>query len=74
MKITNQYGAPDVFIKAIQDDPYDMGDADFSVTGLIQPPQIGRLRKEHEDKLSSDVRDEVWKLLVSGVHAVLEGY
>ena len=74
MKITNQYGAPDVFIKAIQGDPYDMGDADFSVTGLIQPPQIGRLRKEHEDKLSSDVRDEVWKLLGSGVHAVLEGY
>lgn len=74
MNLTNQYGAPDVFIKAIQADPYNKGDADFSVTGLIQPPQIARLRSEHEDKLTSDVRDEVWKLLGSGVHAVLEGH
>ena len=72
MNITNQYGAPEIFIKAIEGDPYDMGDADISVTGLIQPPQIARLRKEHEDKLSTDVSDEIFKLLGSGVHAVLE--
>ena len=74
MNLTNQYGAPDVFIKAIEADPYDKGEADFSVTGLLQPPQITRLWEEHEDKLTSDVRDEVWKLLGSGVHAVLEGH
>mgnify|MGYP003640761910 CR=1 FL=1 len=74
MKLTNQYGAPDVFIKAIEADPYDKGEADFSVTGLLQPPQITRLWKENEDLLTSDVRDEVWKLLGSGVHAVLEGH
>lgn len=74
MKLTNQYGAPDVFVRVIEADSYDMGDADFSVTGLIKPPQIARLFEEHEDKLTSDVRDEVWKLLGSGVHAVLEGH
>ena len=74
MNLTNQYGAPDVFIKAIQADPYDKGEADFSVTGLLQPPQITRLWKENEILLTSDVRDEVWKLLGSGVHAVLEGH
>ena len=31
MKITNEYGAPEIFIKAIEADPYDKGDADFSV-------------------------------------------
>tara|TARA_R110002020_G_C16217527_1_gene767424 strand:+ start:637 stop:1392 length:756 start_codon:yes stop_codon:yes gene_type:complete len=72
MKITNEYGAPEIFIKAIEADPYDKGDADFSVTGLIKPPQIARLFEEHEDKLSTDVRDEVFKLWGSGVHAVLE--
>ena len=72
MKITNQHGAPDAFIKAIESDPYDKGDADFSVTGLIVPPQIARLSQEHEDKLSTDVSDEIFKLIGSGVHAVLE--
>ena len=72
MKITNEYGAPEIFIKAIEADPYDKGDADISVTGLIKPPQIARLFEEHEDKLSTDVRDEVFKLWGSGVHAVLE--
>jgi len=72
MIITNEHGAPDVFVRAAENDMYSMGDADISVTGLIQPPQIARLRKEHEDKLSSDVRDELWKLLGTGVHSVLE--
>ena len=72
MIITNEHGAPDVFVRAAQNDSYSMGDADISVTGLIQPPQIARLRKKHEDKLSSDVSDEVWKLLGTGVHNVLE--
>lgn len=74
MRLTNKYGAPDVFISAIEADPYDKGEADFSVTGLLQPPQIARLWDEHEDKITSDVSDEVWKLLGSGVHAVLEGH
>jgi len=59
MIITNEHGAPDVFVRAAENDMYSMGDADISVTGLIQPPQIARLRKKHEDKLSSDVRDEL---------------
>ena len=46
MRLTNEYGAPDVFINVIEADPYDMGDADFSVTGLLQPPQLTRLRKD----------------------------
>lgn len=74
MKLTNRYGAPDVFIRAIEADPYDKGEADFSVTGLLQPPQITRLWEENEDLITSDVSEEMWKLLGSGVHAVLEGH
>jgi hypothetical protein len=72
MTLTNDYGAPDVFVRAAENDSYSMGDADFSVTGLIQPPQISRLRKKHRDDISSDVRDEIWKLVGRGVHAILE--
>ena len=74
MPLTNDFHAPDVFLKAIRGHPYSMGDAHFSVTGLIGPPQVGRLRKQHRNQIVSDVRDEVWKLLGSGVHAVLEGH
>ena len=74
MTLTNQYGAPDAFVRAMEDDSYSKGDADFSVTGLLQPPQIARLRAEHEDKLSADVRDRVWMLLGTSVHNTLEKY
>lgn len=72
MKYTNIYGLPSSIVNAITNDPYDKGSADFSATELLKPPQITHLYKIHEDKLSTDVSDEVWKLLGSGVHAILE--
>tara|TARA_R110000824_G_scaffold7001_2_gene32113 strand:+ start:14749 stop:15573 length:825 start_codon:yes stop_codon:yes gene_type:complete len=70
--LTNKYGAPDVFIRAVEGDPYSKGDADFSATELLKPPQIVRLYNEHGDKVVTDVRDEWWKLLGKGVHNILE--
>ena len=74
MNVTNQYGAPEQFVRAIQNDGYSKGEADFSATGLLRPPQISRLEAEHEDKLSTDVADRLFALLGTGVHAVLEGH
>ena len=74
MILTNEYGAPDAFVKAIEGDPYTKGGADFSATELLKPPQIVRLYKEHADTITTDVRDEWWKLLGKGVHSVLENY
>lgn len=72
MKLTNEFGAPESIIEAIQNDPYTKDGADFSVTELIKPPQIRRLWNKHEDEISIDVREEIWKLLGKGVHTVLE--
>ncbi len=72
MNLTNDYGAPEAIVNAIQKDPYTKDGADFSITELIKPPQIRRLWNEHEDKISVDVREEVWKLLGKGVHAAIE--
>ena len=72
MKRTNEYGIPLSIVAAVAADPYDRGDADYSVTELIKPPQIVRLWRAHEDEVVVDVRDEVWRLLGQGVHAVLE--
>ena len=74
MTLTNKYGAPEVFIRAIEGDPYSKGEADFSATELLKPPQIVRLYKEHGDTVCTDVRDEWWKLLGKGVHNVLEQF
>ena len=71
-KLTNEFGIPEVFLDAVRNDPYDKGEADFSATGLIKPPQVARLWEEHGHKISTDVRDEIWKLLGSGVHNILE--
>ena len=72
MKLTNNYGAPDSIVDAIREDPYTKDGADFSVTELIKPPQIRRLWQEHEDEISVDVREQIWKLLGTGVHAAIE--
>ena len=72
MNITNMHGAPESILQAVMADPYTKGEADFSVTELIKPPQINRLWVEHENKISIDVRDEFWKLLGRGVHYILD--
>ena len=72
MKLTNEYGAPDEIVKAIQNDSYTKGGADFSVTELIKPPQIRRLWSEHEEDISVDVNDEMFKLLGTAVHRILD--
>ena len=72
MNLTNEYGAPDEIVRAIQNDSYTKGGADFSVTELIKPPQIRRLWNEHEEEISVDVRDEMFKLQGTAVHNYLD--
>lgn len=72
MKLTNRYGLPAPIERAVARDPYSRGNADFSVTQLIDSPQIGLLKERHADDLVRDVSEMVWSLLGRGVHAVLE--
>jgi|TARA_R110000824_G_scaffold8389_3_gene37986 hypothetical protein len=72
LKLTNNYGAPDSIVDAVRNDPYTKDGADFSVTELIKPPQIRRLWNKHEDDITVDVREQIWKLLGTGVHAAIE--
>lgn len=72
MIYTNKYGLPDSLVRAVQNDDYDKGDADFSATELLKPPQIGHLFRKHEEDISEDVADVIYRLLGSGIHNVLE--
>ena len=71
MKITNKYDLPEILVAAMENDPYTRGDADISVTQLIDSPRVRELRKEHPDR-ESDVSDMVWAFFGQSVHAMLE--
>lgn len=72
MNLTNKMRLPDAIVRAVSNDDYTKGDADFSVTELLSPPQLARLRKQHAADLTEDVSDRIWSLLGQAVHSVIE--
>lgn len=72
MNYTNKFNYPQPIVDAIINDGYSKGDADISITGLIDPPRIRVLRKKHEKELVTDVSERVASLLGQIVHGILE--
>lgn len=72
MHYTNRLNLPDSIVNAIVDHDYDRGQSDITVTELLGPPQIRRLRTEHDAELTEDVADCGYRLLGSAVHKLLE--
>ena len=72
MKYTNKHNVPVEIIRALKNDQYTKGESVISITGLLQPPRIRLLNDQHQEQITVDYSDEVWKLLGQGIHAVLE--
>jgi hypothetical protein len=74
LRVTNTFQAPETIIRALhkQNDLYNAGEVDSSVTQLIQPARVSLLRKLHYKDMIKDVSQEFWALLGSGVHHLLE--
>lgn len=75
MELTNKYGLHDVICEAVRMDPYDRGGDGtryISVTELVAPPQLTKLRWAHQADLSEDVSERIWALLGQSVHSVIE--
>lgn len=72
MQLTNRAGLPAPLVRAIENDPYDGGESDISVTRLIQPPQMRKLMWEHGQELTEDVSERIWALLGQSVHTIIE--
>lgn len=72
MTLTNKSRLPAAIVRAISNDEYTKNGADFSVTELLGPPQISRLRAQHAEALTEDAADRIWALLGSAVHAIIE--
>lgn len=72
MTITNNAGLPKVFLDFAKADKYSRGDADISVTQLIDSPRVRMMKEHYRDALTSDVSDMIWALFGTAVHHVLE--
>ena len=75
MLLTNKYNLPETLFDAIENDGYDVDQSDLSIistTTLINPPKIRILRSRHWDKVEEDVSENIWRLLGTSVHAILE--
>lgn len=70
--LTNHYGLPDALVRAVQNDPYDAGTSDITVTKLIDAPQRRVLWRAHAASIDEDVSDRIWALLGQAVHHILE--
>ena len=72
MKITNRANLPETIVRAVPNDPYDRGDADYSVSDLVNPVRAVHLIRRHSADLNEDAADRIWALLGQAVHSVLE--
>ena len=71
MRLTNNKGLSNVWVKAIENDQYDKV-GDYSTTTLIGPPRIHFLKKIYDDRITEDVADMIWMLFGTALHGVLE--
>ena len=55
----------------LDEQQHDIGDDDFSVTELIDPPKIVALKRIHKDEIVIDVRKRFRALLGSAIHEIL---
>lgn len=72
MKFTNKLGLPQPIYAALTVDNYSRGDADISVTQLIDSPRIATLSHTYEDVLEEDVINRVWAVYGTAVHILFD--
>ena len=56
---TNRHNLPDAFRRAIVNDPYNKGDAEFSATQLQNPAKAIVLMELHKDTIEIDISSRV---------------
>ncbi len=72
MKITNKHDVPLPLVTLASREYYSKGKSQYSVTELMSPPRIRRLREQYDDAIEQDVSDMLWSMLGSALHVVME--
>lgn len=72
MELTNVNNYPEALVSALKNDTYNKGDSDYSITELLTPPRIKRLKDLHRDEIREDVEDGLYRLYGQLAHALIE--
>ena len=59
-------------MNAVANAQYSRGDADISITQLLDPPRKVALERIYEDVLEADVSDQIFSLMGQAMHTILE--
>ncbi|NBS70317.1 hypothetical protein EBT31_15605, partial [bacterium] len=72
MQITNKFGVPETLVTLATKQYYSKGASQYSVTELLSPPRVRRLRERYDPEIVTDVSDMLWQMLGSALHVVME--
>jgi len=72
LKVTNKFGVPETLVTLATREYYSKGESQYSVTELMSPPRVRRLREQYNSAIETDVTDLMWQLLGSALHVVME--
>lgn len=72
MKIINDIGLPQAIISALENDVYEPGECDISVTQLIDPPQKVELTRHHSGEMEQNASGMLYALMGQAMHTILE--
>lgn len=72
MQFTNNHNVPSAIVNNVLNDEYSKGDADISVTQLLNSPRIVILQRVNDDKMVADIVDRLPSVLGTAMHKVLE--
>ena len=72
MKIANVHNVPQPLVTLASKEYYSKGKSDYSVTELMSPPRVRRLRAQNDNVMVQDVSEMLWPLLGSALHVVME--
>ena len=72
MEITNNHKLPKSFVDFARNDKYSKGNADISVTTLIDSPRVRLMRDHFSSQRTVDAVDMIWPLFGTAVHHILE--
>lgn len=76
MKLTNKHGfpAPILAMIAQMSGSYSKGNSVYSMTGLIAPPRVARLREQFADQIEEDASDMISLLLGQALHTYIQNF
>lgn len=72
MRVTNKFNVPAPLVTLATKEYYSKGKSQYSVTELLSPPRLRRLRERYDAEIETDVTDLMWQMLGSALHVVME--